>query len=379
MLKALDIKEEPGGEQITFSMVFIQKDGQRVFVPGGVAVGLPYSLTVNMLRGVLPIDAAGNKAGYVYPVCIDNILDIIGRTGVLNTGLKYIRNFTMGQGIFPVKVTGYNDKGNEFLSVINDPKITSFLEGRVVRRYMANTLRDYFKVGISYAELIANTDGSQMVGINTINAQHCRLTEAENGVIKNCVIHGNSPDAPVSGFKVLPVLDNYDPAADLLNLRVAGKTMGKSFVHLVRDEWGNEDYYPLPAWWSAYRARLIDIANQVPTFLKRAYANQISWLWHIKIPYAYWDKRYPKNQYKDEPARMRMIQNDMYEIEKSVIPPMNDFSLKVVRLLKRNTYSLKSTSIVPALSVCGAREKRRDFTNGFLFKGFCGSGGKPSR
>ncbi|MFA6128790.1 MAG: hypothetical protein WC699_15935 [Bacteroidales bacterium] len=252
-----------------------------------------------------------------------NALDIIGRTGVLNTGLKYIRNFTMGQGIFPVKVTGYNDKGDEILSVINDPKITSFLEGRVVRRYMANTLRDYFKVGISYTELIANADGSQMVGINTINAQHCRLTEAENGVIKNCVIHGNWPDAPVSGFKVLPVLDNYDPSADLMNLRIAGKTKGKSFVHLVRDEWGNEDYYPLPAWWSAYRAGWIDIANQVPTFLKRAYANQISWLWHIKIPYAYWDKRYPKNQYKDEAARMRMIQNDMDEIEKSVTGTAN--------------------------------------------------------
>ncbi|MFA6128791.1 MAG: hypothetical protein WC699_15940 [Bacteroidales bacterium] len=75
MLKALDIKEGPGGEQITFSMVFIQKDGQRVFVPRGVAVGLPYSLTVNRLRGVLPIDAAGNKAGHVYPVSIDNILE----------------------------------------------------------------------------------------------------------------------------------------------------------------------------------------------------------------------------------------------------------------------------------------------------------------
>lgn len=250
-------------------------------------------------------------------------LDIIGRTGVLNTGLKYIRNFTQGQGIFPVKVTGYNDKGDEVLEVINDPKITAFLEGRIVRRYMANTLRDYFKLGISFAELIANQDGSLIVGISTINAMHCRLTQAEQGSIKNCVIHGNWPDSPAGAFKTLPVLDNYDPESDLISRRISGKTAGKSFVYLVRDEWGNEDYYPLPAWWSAYRAGWIDIANQVPTFLKKAYANQISWLWHIKIPYAYWDKRYPKSQYKNESERMALIQKDMDEIEKSLTGTAN--------------------------------------------------------
>ena len=250
-------------------------------------------------------------------------LDIIGRTGVLNTGLKYIRNFTLGQGIFPVRVTGYNDKGDEVLEVINDPKITSFLEGRIVRRYMANALRDYFKLGISFAELIANQDGSQIVGINTINAQHCRLTKAENGSIKNVVIHGNWPDSPVDSFKALPILENYDPYSDLMTRRIAGKTAGKSFVYLIRDEWGNEDYYPLPAWWSAYRAGWIDIANQVPTFLKKAYANQISWLWHIKIPYAYWDKRYPKSAHKNEVQRMALIQKDMDDIEKSLTGTAN--------------------------------------------------------
>ncbi|MCK9212364.1 MAG: hypothetical protein WC699_13195 [Bacteroidales bacterium] len=250
-------------------------------------------------------------------------LDIIGRTGVLNTGLKYIRNFTMGQGIFPVRVTGYNDKGDEILEVINDPKITSFLEGRIVRRYMANALRDYFKLGISFAELIANADGSQIVGINTINAQHCRLTQAEGGSIKNCIIHGNWPDPPSEAFKTLPILDNYDPESDLISRRIAGRTANKSFVYLIRDEWGNEDYYPLPAWYSAYRAGWIDIANQVPIFLKRAYSNQISWLWHIKIPYAYWDKRYPKSQHKDEVARMALIQRDMDEIEGSLTGTAN--------------------------------------------------------
>ena len=37
--------------------------------------------------------------------------DIIGKTGVLNTGLKFIRNFTLGQGVFPCRITGYDESG----------------------------------------------------------------------------------------------------------------------------------------------------------------------------------------------------------------------------------------------------------------------------
>ncbi|MCX5841980.1 MAG: hypothetical protein NTY16_11145 [Deltaproteobacteria bacterium] len=132
-------------------------------------------------------------------------LDIIGKTGVLNTGLKFIRNFTLGQGIFPVKILGYDDQGNEKLEIINDPKLTRFLEGRIIRRYMANALRDYFKLGIAFPQLILNADGTEIVGINTINAQHCRLTEAKNGVIENCIIHGAFPDLPVNKAEVTEV------------------------------------------------------------------------------------------------------------------------------------------------------------------------------
>lgn len=53
MLKALDIKETTSGVQVSFSMIFIKKDGERVFVPRAVSTGLPYSLYANRLRGIL--------------------------------------------------------------------------------------------------------------------------------------------------------------------------------------------------------------------------------------------------------------------------------------------------------------------------------------
>lgn len=75
VLKYLDIKETPSGEQNTFSIVFIKKDGERVFLPRSVATGLPFSLKTNRMRGVMPVDSEGEKTGHVYPVNIDNILE----------------------------------------------------------------------------------------------------------------------------------------------------------------------------------------------------------------------------------------------------------------------------------------------------------------
>jgi hypothetical protein len=47
LLKALDIKETTSGDQVSFSLIFIKKDGERAFVPRALSTGLPYSLSGN--------------------------------------------------------------------------------------------------------------------------------------------------------------------------------------------------------------------------------------------------------------------------------------------------------------------------------------------
>jgi hypothetical protein len=75
VLKILDVKSNPDGSPCTFSMVFVKKNGERVFVPRAISCGLPYSLSAHRLRGVMPVDSKGNKNGHVYPVNIDLILE----------------------------------------------------------------------------------------------------------------------------------------------------------------------------------------------------------------------------------------------------------------------------------------------------------------
>lgn len=253
-----------------------------------------------------------------------NAEEIINKTGVLNTGLKFIRNFTIGQGIYPVKITGYDDNGNELIEVINDSKIRNFLKSRIVRRYMEKGLRDYLKFGVAFPQLISNSDGSKIVGINAINALYSRFTEAKNGIIENCIVSGDWPDNPQeNNYQTIQVLDEYDPAADIERRKIAEKVAGRSFIYPLRDSWSNNEYYPLPIWWAAKQAGWIDVANKIPVFLKKAYDNQITWMWHVQIPYAYWDKKYPKEEYANELERQKAIQSEMDDIEETLTSEEN--------------------------------------------------------
>ena len=82
-LREYDIKETPQGRQVVFSITFIKKNGEIVFLPRAVASGLPYSLKDNRMRGVVAVDKKGDKIGHVYPVNIDLIIEWNGKQIVM--------------------------------------------------------------------------------------------------------------------------------------------------------------------------------------------------------------------------------------------------------------------------------------------------------
>lgn len=245
--------------------------------------------------------------------------ETIRSVDVLNTGLKYIRNFTLGQGIFPCKVKGYDESGNEILEVVDNPELIKFCSSRMVRRYLEKALRDYLKFGVANVQMIPNQEGTQMVGLNTINNMFCRFAIAEKGIINKAVVSGKWPDTPGNNqeYETFDVLDEYDPLADLNRIKMGGK-VEKSYLFTIRDSWSNADYYSEPIWLSAYLAGWIDIAKSIPTFLKKAYANQITWKWHIQIPYAFWDRKFPKEDYPEIKDRQAAIEAFMDDIEKNL-------------------------------------------------------------
>jgi hypothetical protein len=82
-LREYDIKETPQGRQVLFSIKFLKKNGEMIFLPKAVATGLPFNLKDNRMRGVIAVDDHGDKIGHPYPVNIDLILEWNGKQIVL--------------------------------------------------------------------------------------------------------------------------------------------------------------------------------------------------------------------------------------------------------------------------------------------------------
>ena len=83
VLREYDVKETPQGRQTVFSIKFIKRNGELVFMPMAVACGLSVNMKENRLRGVLPVDAQGDGIGHPTPVNIDAIIEWNGHTVVL--------------------------------------------------------------------------------------------------------------------------------------------------------------------------------------------------------------------------------------------------------------------------------------------------------
>lgn len=242
--------------------------------------------------------------------------EIISSTSVLNTGLKFLRELTVGQGIYPCHVEGYDEKGNEKLSPVTDKAVMDIVNSRMVRRYLEKVSRDYFKLGCGNVQMIPNQKGDKIVGLNVLNPLYWRFTAPNAYGACKCIVSANWSQyrRPGDDYEKLDVLMEYSPELDA-EWRYVSKGYAKSFCYAIRDSWSNNDIYSEPIWLPAYILGWVDIAHMVPQFLKRAYKNQITWKWHIQIPYSFWDKRFPMAEYKDTAARKADIQRYMDQIE----------------------------------------------------------------
>ncbi len=82
-LREYDIKEDRTGGTVTFSLKFVKKNGELVFIPLATAAGLPFNATKNRMRGVRPVDSMLNQTGHIHAVDIDAIVEWNGKRVVI--------------------------------------------------------------------------------------------------------------------------------------------------------------------------------------------------------------------------------------------------------------------------------------------------------
>jgi hypothetical protein len=239
----------------------------------------------------------------------------IKKSSVLNSGLRYKMMTTVAQGIYAAKQTGFDEEGNDVLERVDDVKLQRSLRDRKVFNYLVDSLRDIFKFGVCFPELIFSADGNSIDGINVINARFCRLTNDKQFVAYSENWEGMVALPTKENTKFIPVLDAYDPLADLIRLRKAGLTAGKSYIYPLFNRFSNNVIYPLPDWDTARQAGWLDISQEVPNFLKNVYKNQASLTYIVRIPYSYWDKNFPLKDYPDNKERRELIAKEIKKIE----------------------------------------------------------------
>jgi hypothetical protein len=211
------------------------------------------------------------------------------------------------------------------LEPYNDDRVTYLLNSRPVRRLQEKLLRDYLKFGSGFVQMLPDITGNHIAGMNSLNAYFCRITDRDEWGRERCVISGKWPDNPSEkkDYHVLDILDEYDPLADL-RFRKEEKKGNESSVMVVRDSWSNKEVYSEPIWLACYLAGWIDIAKEVPKYLRKVNKNQATWKWHIQIPYSFWEEKFPTSEFdNDKSLRETAIQRFMDDIERNLLGAEN--------------------------------------------------------
>lgn len=245
--------------------------------------------------------------GNRYP---DEAVRTIGSTGVLSTGIGFRARTSFGQGVVPMDITGYGDNGEPILTGCKEPEVQRYFRSPQFINYASTAFRDLFKFGNCFPVFFFNQDGSKIVNTVILNARHCRVSKDKNFLL----FFPNFDDRPPSEKEctVYQMLDENDPFTDLERLRVLGKMKGQPVAFpRIKNYYSNNDYYGIPDWDAAQRSGWIDIANKIPKFLSKSYANAMSLMWHIQVPKSFWNEKFPKGDNKNKQERKDRIQEWM--------------------------------------------------------------------
>lgn len=247
----------------------------------------------------------------------------IRTTSVLQTGLNYKARCCYGQGVVPVKVSGFDDNNNEIFEPVRDRNILSYLRGLAFRNYHTAAFRDLIKFGNAFPLLVFNNAGDKIVRVQILNARHCRISVDKTKLL----VYGDFKNTyPVEDETVVyDMLNEDDPFYDLQWRRDTGKLKGVKAIAFprIRNYFSNNDYYAAPDWQSAQESGWIDIAHKIPEFLNRAYQNAMHLMWHVQIPATYWEKQFPRSEYKNAEQRKQLIQDFMDKFEKELTDTKN--------------------------------------------------------
>jgi len=241
---------------------------------------------------------------------------LINKTPVLKRALSDMVKITLGQGVFPCEVTDTLPDGQEVLKMIKDPIITNQLQSYMMRRYLSNSAYDLNSYGSGFVQFVPNLKGDKIMELNPVSALKCGLglPDAKTGKVNKVFVCGKWDVATDKDITEYTLLDEINPYEHLLLLKESGELAKGTVFMQLKNCFSSNDFYPVPNWYSAFN--WINITNKVPKIIEAGYDNVLNIFFMVRVPYSYFEAKYPENEFDNMEVRRAMIEADIDALEK---------------------------------------------------------------
>ncbi len=238
---------------------------------------------------------------------------LIEKCGVLAAALDAKARISVGKGIQPFLLRGFDDKNEEILEWVNDAEVHDWLEENDLFNTLLDLSYDENAYGWSAGSLILNVGKNKVNKLRRIDVYDARLAKKDEKTlrIEQLLLSAdwNSLTTGLDEVVKLPVLRERDELDDLA-AKIDGGNAPAELAFLNRRRRNGRQYYPQPLWWSANE--WVKVAAEIPRYKNAMFKNQLSVKYLVTISRYYFETQVPQwNELTADKKREAMV--DLYD------------------------------------------------------------------
>lgn len=236
-----------------------------------------------------------------------DVMDDINDNSIAMRAFNERKKAHYGKGVVSYKVE-IDENGNEKKIIVRDNKqINDFFRENRVQLKQLNLILNLEILGNAYPEFILNKAKNKINRFNVLDTSYCRLKMMDKKSFKISTLYYSAQwPTPNDSIQEIPI---YDP--DKKNDK--GQYADKKFIYPLNYGSIGQSYYHMPVWHGVRESGWLAIANKVPVMKKAIMENQMTIKYHVKIPWDYFDKRYPSPDYTKD-TREAKVQEKLQEL-----------------------------------------------------------------
>lgn len=249
------------------------------------------------------------------------VIEIAELSTELPALLDWKARLLIGRGVVAMQKVFNADKKKWEYEAVQDDEIDLFLTDTTTKRYFYEAATDLYWFANIFPELIKSKDGKSIAYIGTQDASFCRWSKMnKKGVVENCYINANWPDAKVSDEETttVDVIDPYD-FERVENTRNSKK---ERYIYPVSTPSPGKIYYQLAPWNGFITSSWAEISRAVPKSKNALMKQILSAKFILQIPFSYWPMAYKdwtklteEQQMAKKKAKVKEINEQLTGIE----------------------------------------------------------------